>query len=88
MERAVIKSCGLTDREQLWDTSDVCQAFKLKAGTVRYWVHTHAISFRKIGRLTRFCPSDVFEDFDSGRMGRPGSCRKKTVGRHNKETSE
>jgi excisionase family DNA binding protein len=64
------------DWEPMWTVSDVCKMFNLKPGTVRYWCHVHAITFHKLGALVRFRPSEVKMDFENGRLGRIGSCKK------------
>ena len=61
--------------EPLWTVNDVCKMYNLKSGTVRYWCHVHAITFHKLGALVRFRPHEVRGDFESGRLGRAGSCK-------------
>jgi excisionase family DNA binding protein len=67
-----------SDIECMWNVDDVCKKFNLKNGTVRYWCHKHAITFHKLGTLVRFKPTEVISDFNTGRLGKAGSCIKKT----------
>lgn len=57
--------------EPLWDVKDVSRILNVKEGTIRYWVHTHAIRFRKIGNLVRFIRTEVTQDFYDGKLGVP-----------------
>jgi excisionase family DNA binding protein len=72
-----MQKTNFSELECLWTVDDVCNKFNLKAGTVRYWCHVHAITFHKLGTLVRFKPSEVISDFNSGKLGKVGSCRKK-----------
>ena len=67
------------EMECFWTVEDVCRQFALKKGTVRYWCHVRAVTFHKIGSLVRFLPSEVIEDYNSGRLGKVGACRKKCL---------
>lgn len=57
--------------EPLWNVKDVSRILNVKEGTIRYWVHIHAIRFRKIGNLGPFIRAEVIQDFYDGKLGVP-----------------
>ena len=58
--------------ETLWDTKDVSKYLNVKEGTIRYWVHIHAIRHYKLGALVRYIPEEITKDFHDGNIGKPG----------------
>lgn len=62
-EQSIIPQC-------LWRTSDVSKFLNISESTLRYWVHIKCIRFRKIGRLVRFLPQEIIEDFNNQTIGK------------------
>jgi excisionase family DNA binding protein len=58
--------------ESLWTVDDVSKHLNVKPGTIRYWVHVRAIRFHKMGKLVRFVPQEVVDDFRQGIIGHVG----------------
>ena len=54
----------------LWRIKDVSRFLNISEGTIRYWIHIKCIRFRKIGRLVRFLPQEIIEDFNNQTLGK------------------
>lgn len=65
-----------TGLEDLWVIDDVCHYLKVKSSTIRYWCHVNAISHHKVGSLVRFRKSEIVADFELGRLGKIGMCKR------------
>lgn len=56
--------------DQLWSVADVAKYLNVKDSAVRRWIYEQTIRFHKIGRLVRFMPEQIVEDFQLGKIGR------------------
>jgi excisionase family DNA binding protein len=63
--------------QPLWTVKDVSKALNVKEGTIRYWVHIHAIRFHKLGGLVRFIAGEIYEDLRQESIGKINSNRRK-----------